>query len=51
MDEEREEEYGFFRMGEEFGDTEELGASDHFCFYPCQHVEVDFEPADEKVEA
>jgi hypothetical protein len=50
--EDRDDEYGFYRMGEEFGDTEEQGSSEHFCFYPCQHVEIEFEAAeDEKVEA
>ncbi len=46
MTDEREDEYAFYRMGEEFGDTEERGNSEHFCFYPQQHVEVDFEALD-----
>jgi hypothetical protein len=48
MDEERENEYGFYRMGEEFGDTEEQGASEHFYFYPTAHVEVQFEALGKK---
>ena len=53
MTDEREDEYAFYRMGEHFGDTEERGNSEHFYFYPQQHVEVDFEALDKdrKVEA
>jgi len=48
MTDEREDEYGFFRMGEEFGDTEERGNSEHFHFYPCQHVEVEYEDTEDE---
>ncbi len=48
MSEERYDEYGFYRMGEEFGDTEERGGSEHFHFYPCQHVEVEYEDTEDE---
>tara|TARA_Y100000593_G_scaffold77518_1_gene143549 strand:- start:784 stop:1131 length:348 start_codon:yes stop_codon:yes gene_type:complete len=42
-DNDREGEFSFFRLGEEFGDGETRGHSDSFEFYPVQSVEVCFE--------
>ena len=39
----RENEFAFFRMGEEYGDSESRGHSDSFEFYPVQQVEVHYE--------
>ena len=38
----REDEFAFFRLGEEYGDSESRGHSDDFEFYPVQSVEVHF---------
>jgi len=46
----RDDEFAFFRMGEEYGDSESRGHSDSFEFYPVQSVEVYFEEAEVKNE-
>ena len=38
----REDEFSFIRLGEEFGDIKTRGESDDFEFYPVQSVEVHF---------
>ena len=49
-DNDREDEFSFIRLGEEFGDVENRGHSDDFEFYPVQSVEVHFEVAEVKNE-
>ena len=39
----RDDEFSFLRLGEEFGDVENRGNSDHFEFYPVQAVEIHFD--------
>ena len=43
----RDDEFSFLRLGEEFGDVENRGNSDHFEFYPVQAVETHFEEVED----